>query len=698
VAKSDIIVRISGQADELRKEFRKITRDSEALNSALVKASRVSATAFAGLAGGIGLAVNQAAKFEQIESQFTVLTGSVDKAKRAIKDLSDFSAKTPFAFEDIANAGKQLISFGFEATEIKDRLQEIGDVAAATGQPIGDLSLIFGQVSAAGKLTGERLNQLQERAVPIGPAIAKTLGVAESAVRGLVSKGKVDFETFQKAFQSLSKEGGLAFKGLERQSNTLGGQISTLKDNFVLLTVDLGKQFLPVVKEITSRLIAFFNVLRQNPELAATAAAVIGVGAAVTGITAAVTLAATAFLTLRAQLIALNVQLGITTKLALAARVAINALGTSIKFLAKNPLVAVLLVIATLLLTLKELRVQAGAVFQGVLGAIVEFAKAAGKILSDLGALIKSVFSFDKDQINENFEQLKKTLAASGTAAGKAFQENYNAEIDFQEMLAKQEENLASQQALQDAADEEANTKAEEKLTRREELEQEHKLRMAEIEKESRDLDLGADLLYKQELATRDLKEKKTRLLDEQRFGKQNAAIKAFFRKEEVQNFTDTLSTLSTLTRSGNRTLFTIGKAAALARATINISEGITAAWRRGPILGPIGAAAVGLAGAVQIANISGATFQAAQGFSGSGSPFGERFVSTFTPREIVVPERFSEGIKKGEFALTRRGEGENSTGAPQNIKLEVAFTGDAAELIEVKKIEAQRAGVFINA
>jgi len=46
------------------------------------------------------------------------------------------------------------------------------------------------------------LLQLQERAIPIGPALAKTLGIAEERVREFVSKGLVDFETLRKAFES----------------------------------------------------------------------------------------------------------------------------------------------------------------------------------------------------------------------------------------------------------------------------------------------------------------------------------------------------------------------------------------------------------------------------------------------------------------------------------------------------------------
>ncbi len=91
-----------------------------------------------------------------------------------MSDLQQFAATTPFQLPGLANAASQLLSFGFAQEEVIDRLKVLGDIAAGSGSDIKEITLIFGQVAAAGKLTGERLLQLQERAIPIGPAIAET--------------------------------------------------------------------------------------------------------------------------------------------------------------------------------------------------------------------------------------------------------------------------------------------------------------------------------------------------------------------------------------------------------------------------------------------------------------------------------------------------------------------------------------------
>lgn len=234
---------------------------ANAFGAAIVGTIKSAASA---IANSIGTIANKTIELEKLTTQFEVLTGSAEDAQKMMKDLQDFAAATPFQLPGLAKVSSQLLAFGFRQEEIIPKLKLLGDVAAASGTDLADIGLIFGQISAAGKLTGERLLQLQERGIPIGPALAQTLGVAETAVKSMVSKGKVDFATFEKAFASLNKQGGFAFEGMVKQSKTLGGVLSTLGDNFSLLQTDIGQQFLPTVKEIG---IGIIGLIQANREL-----------------------------------------------------------------------------------------------------------------------------------------------------------------------------------------------------------------------------------------------------------------------------------------------------------------------------------------------------------------------------------------------------------------------------------------------
>ena len=79
----------------------------------LASLAKVASVGFGAVATGAGLAIKEAGKFETITTQFEVLTGSVEQAKKTVKDLQNFAATTPFQFEGIAKASQQLLGFGF---------------------------------------------------------------------------------------------------------------------------------------------------------------------------------------------------------------------------------------------------------------------------------------------------------------------------------------------------------------------------------------------------------------------------------------------------------------------------------------------------------------------------------------------------------------------------------------------------------
>jgi len=276
---ADVQLKFDVETQAAIKELAKLTKALDRTGDEAEKSGKKSSAAWSTFKGVIGAQVvlggvkalgnaitsmgskvlKSAIQVETMTTELATMTGSVEEAEKVLESLQDFAATTPFQLPGIAAAAKQLIAFGFEVDSIVPRLKSIGDVAAGSGSQLSEVSLIYGQVSAAGKLMGDRLLQFQERAIPIGPAIAKTMGVAEDAVRDLVSKGKVDFATFEKAFNSMSQEGGIFFNSMIDKSGTLSGLISTLGDNFDLLSAGIGKELLPFFKTLAKEMTTFIR-------------------------------------------------------------------------------------------------------------------------------------------------------------------------------------------------------------------------------------------------------------------------------------------------------------------------------------------------------------------------------------------------------------------------------------------------------
>jgi tape measure domain-containing protein len=93
--------------------------------------------------------------------------------------------------------------------------------------------------------------------------------------------------------------------------------------------------------------------------------------------------------------------------------------------------------------------------------------------------------------------------------------------------------------------------------------------------------------------------------ISEQQAIQMTANVAIMQRQQAVSQITNILGTIENLTKSKSKTLFKIGKAAAIANATINAYEAATKAMAQGGFYGAIMAAATLAAAMVQVANIA---------------------------------------------------------------------------------------------
>lgn len=252
--------------------FAKVARNAKkarlaigGVSTAIGKVARRGATiAAAGGIGGFFLAkqfVDSAAKFETTRVAFETMFRSVDKGREALRKLNKFSLVTPFEPTEVFKAGQIMKGFLTDITgeNLVKTLTNVGDVAAITNQPLSEMVQIFGQVQAAGKLTGERLNQLQERSVPIVDALAQVLGKPKEAIRELVSQSKVSAAAVARAFQVMTAEGGIFANGMDKLSRTTAGKISTMIGFFDEIKRVIGQEFKPVTDKVIGGMIALLK-------------------------------------------------------------------------------------------------------------------------------------------------------------------------------------------------------------------------------------------------------------------------------------------------------------------------------------------------------------------------------------------------------------------------------------------------------
>lgn len=220
-------------------------------------------------AGGITFLLNEAGKQEQTQIAFETLTGSVEKADKLIRELFAFAAKTPFTIPEVEKNTKLLLAYGTEVENIIPTLNALGNIASAVGpQAFGRLALALGQVRAKTRLMGQEMRQFTESGVDLLALLAKQTGKTIKEVQAMIPKGAVSFEMVEKALMDASKAGGRFYNLMLRQSKTLFGLISNLKDLVVIFSRELGAELLPAAKEIVIEFMDWFvlnrKLIKQN--------------------------------------------------------------------------------------------------------------------------------------------------------------------------------------------------------------------------------------------------------------------------------------------------------------------------------------------------------------------------------------------------------------------------------------------------
>jgi tape measure domain-containing protein len=222
----------------------------------------------------VGFGLKTASSLEQARIAFTTMLGSAKRAKTFLGGLVQFAKKTPFDFPGVVSASQKLLAFGFAARKIKPTLTSLGDAAAGLSlgtEGLDRLTTAIGQIQAKGKVQSDELLQLTEAGVPALRILANQFGTTTANIQALVTKGLVPADKAIPALLSGLEKGtnGLAgptakFGGLmAKQSRTLGGIFSNLKDSVSLGLAKAVKPLVPVLKrEIPQAMKALPGIFR----------------------------------------------------------------------------------------------------------------------------------------------------------------------------------------------------------------------------------------------------------------------------------------------------------------------------------------------------------------------------------------------------------------------------------------------------
>jgi hypothetical protein len=248
----------SSSAQNLERKMKKTAKKLESVGK------QMSFAVSAPLIGLGALAVKSAADIETLKTSLqTALGSTAEEANNVYRGIEAFASRTPYAIQEVTEGFIKLKNMGLDPS--MEALKSYGNTAAAMGKPLNQMVEAVAD-AAVGEF--ERLKEFGIKAKSEGDNVSFTF----KGVTTTIGKNAAEIEEY------LQNIGNVEFAGgIEKQSKTFNGVMSTLRDNVGLAAASFGELMLPVLKRVSDAILTFTQFIRNlNPQ---TKKWIIGIGA-----------------------------------------------------------------------------------------------------------------------------------------------------------------------------------------------------------------------------------------------------------------------------------------------------------------------------------------------------------------------------------------------------------------------------------
>ena len=250
-----IKIRITGDDSSYRKTLSGLGSAARTAVKGLTVASAAVGAAWSAV-GVVGVRYN--AQIEQLQTSFEVMTGSAEKGAEVLERVRQIASATPFETEGLASTVQLLMNYNLTADEAISSMEMLGDISQGNQDKLSRIAMAYGQMSSAGKVLLEDVKQMTEAGFNPLAEISETTGESMASLYDRISKGTLAVDEITASMVRATSEGGKYFQSMEKQSQTLNGQLSTLKDNAMSL---LGDVMTPLTDELRDSLLPMANEL-----------------------------------------------------------------------------------------------------------------------------------------------------------------------------------------------------------------------------------------------------------------------------------------------------------------------------------------------------------------------------------------------------------------------------------------------------
>lgn len=267
MAENSLKIRIDGDASDYEKKLSGLKVKTKASLADIKAGIDMTTQAVGKLIEVASKGVNYNATLEQYRTSFEVMTGSAEKAADVVERLRTMGAETPFETTDLVQVTQLLMQYGFTADDAIEKMSMLGDIAQGNKEAMVSIATGYAQMSSAGKVNLQDIKQMINGGFNPLQEISERTGESMASLYDRISKGDMAVSEITDSMRYATSEGGKFFQSMEKQSKTLNGQLSTLKDNAMQLlgsitegmSENLASEMLPLVNNIVGELQTAFD-------------------------------------------------------------------------------------------------------------------------------------------------------------------------------------------------------------------------------------------------------------------------------------------------------------------------------------------------------------------------------------------------------------------------------------------------------
>ncbi len=197
--------------------------------------------------------LTMAADLEKTKIGFDQLTRSAETTDALLGTLKRQFVGSGISGEQYKAAAKEMLALGVSAEEIPSKLKALGNISAATGEPLEAMASAMRRVEITGRVTSRTIMMMgpsiQNMLSRMYPALGENLAAAADT-------GQLGIEQLRAAIDNLGGDTGMYANALEANQQSMSGQWEILKSNVATAATEIGDWIIRAfdLKEVTGNL------------------------------------------------------------------------------------------------------------------------------------------------------------------------------------------------------------------------------------------------------------------------------------------------------------------------------------------------------------------------------------------------------------------------------------------------------------